>query len=62
MNKPYIIADVGANWRDSTEKNNFKNAIDHIAVGAKTGVDAVKFQMFTHTELYGFPGYNIYAG
>jgi N,N'-diacetyllegionaminate synthase len=44
----YIIAEIGSNWRD------FNEAKDSIAVAKNCGADAVKFQMFSHTELYGY--------
>ena len=45
---PYIIAEIGSNWADKSD------AIQSIGIAAACGVDAVKFQLFTHAELYGF--------
>ncbi len=52
---PFIIADIGSSWRrfESPAKNK-KCAIQHIEAAAECGVSAVKFQMFTSKELYGF--------
>jgi sialic acid synthase SpsE len=54
---PFIIADVGSNWRryEDTDKNK-ECALNHIREAAKCGVSAVKFQYFTHKELYGTEG------
>lgn len=60
--KPFIIADIGSNFiRSPHESANFLSAIDHINDCAKAGVDAVKFQLFTHKELYGFDGDDSYS-
>ena len=58
MSEPYIIAEIGSNWRIAG-KGDITNlaAIDMTIRQAKAcGADAVKFQMFTHEDLYGFPG------
>jgi sialic acid synthase SpsE len=49
--KPYIIADIGSNHR-----NNLDLAKIHIELAKEVGVNAVKFQYYTHKELYGFEG------
>lgn len=62
MKKPYIIADIGANWRRTNNEDKNKHiACGQIEEAAWCGVDAVKFQLFTHEELYGLPGDNLYA-
>lgn len=43
----YIIAEVGSNYK------SFDDAKDSIAMAKNCGADAVKFQMFTHEDLYG---------
>lgn len=60
--KPFIIADVGSNWRryDDQDKNLLL-AKRHIVDAAICGVSAVKFQLYTHRELYGFDGDDTYA-
>lgn len=66
---PYIIADVGSNWKryqtdtytDSNWAKNKRLAIDHIRDAAWCGVSAVKFQLFTDSDLYGMAGPNQYA-
>lgn len=55
--KPFIIAEIGSNWRRfDDEKRNETLAYRQIFDAAACGVDAVKFQFFTHRELYGIPG------
>lgn len=46
----YIIAEIGSNWR------NEHIAKVQIREAKALGADAVKFQMFTHEELYNSPG------
>jgi len=55
---PFIIAEVGSNWRqyNDNDENNLRCAIEHIEQAARCGVQAVKFQLFTHAELYGVRG------
>ena len=50
MSEPYIIAEIGSNWI------SLQGCIDSIWQAKECGADAVKFQMFTHEELYGVPG------
>lgn len=58
----FIVSDVGSNWkRYDDPKQNKECALLHIREAAKCGVNAVKFQLFTHEELYGFPGDDTYA-
>ena len=49
--KPYIIADIGSNHRD-----DLGLAKAQIASAKEAGIDAVKFQFYTHRALYGFEG------
>lgn len=46
--KPFIICEIGSNWR------NFDDAKNSIALAAKCGADAVKFQAYDELALYGF--------
>jgi N-acetylneuraminate synthase len=58
----FVIADVGANWKRYLDTPANKQAALKQIDGAKaSGCDAVKFQLFTHDELYGFPGDNTYS-
>lgn len=52
---PFIIADIGSNWaRYTDEEINFKYALHQIRKASSLGASAVKFQMFSHKELYGY--------
>lgn len=48
-----IVAEVGSNY------TNFTDAKDSISMAKNCGADIVKFQMFTHEELYGFSRINL---
>ena len=62
LKKPFICVDIGSNWCvGNTEADRLILAKRHIYDAAICGVDAVKFQLFTDRELYGFEGPNKYA-
>jgi len=44
----YIVAKVGSNWR------TFEDLKDSVQMAKTVGADCVKFQLFTHQELYGY--------
>lgn len=50
MNKPYIIAEVGSNFL------YYGDCVNSIAQAKAAGASAVKFQLYTHEELYGVKG------
>lgn len=50
LKEPYIIAEIGSNWR------NREIGKLQIARAAACGASAVKFQMYSHKELYGVDG------
>ena len=58
---PYIIAEIGSNWKGKTEVESYNNLIKCCNMAQEYGANAVKFQMFTHEELYGKPGPNEFA-
>lgn len=59
MRKPFIIAEVGSNWKREGYYG-LDLAIRHIDDAATCGVSAVKFQFFSHNELYGVDGDDSY--
>jgi sialic acid synthase SpsE len=60
--EPYIIAEIGSNWRKCENMEmNLQSALYQISRAKGMGADAVKFQLFTHQELYGVPGDDTYS-
>ena len=58
---PFIIAEIGSTWKVDNVKDDLENCLTCINMAAEYGATAVKFQMFTHKELYGVDGENKYA-
>ena len=60
--KPFIIADLGSTWnRSASEEENLHFCVQAIKAVRDAGCNAVKFQLYTHEELYGFKGDDKYA-
>lgn len=47
QNKVYIIAEIGSNYKDYTDQ------VNAISLAKQMGADAIKFQYFNDSELYG---------
>jgi sialic acid synthase SpsE len=61
MQDCYIVAEIGSNcFKYRKEERNLKLALDQIDAAKICGADAVKFQMFTHKELFGVEKYSEY--
>lgn len=50
MTEPFIIAEIGSNF---TSREDVLNSITQAKL---SGADAVKYQLYTHKDLYGFDG------
>jgi len=51
MNLPFIIAEIGSNWKKSEDPQiNFDCAIRQISAASLAGADAVKFQLFKTSD------------
>lgn len=52
MKSPYIIAEIGSNFRGTIE-----GCFEQIAAAKCSGADAAKFQLFKHKDLFGVDGH-----
>ncbi len=52
LDKVFVIAEAGSNWKVGTYDQDLKRAKEMIEVAAKAGVDAVKFQTFRPESVY----------
>lgn len=53
MKDPYLIAEIGSNWRKEDKPHDLTYAKKQIDEAKLAGVSAVKFQLFTAMELFG---------
>jgi sialic acid synthase SpsE len=64
VTKPYIIAEIGSNWKMGPETSTDQDlacAIKCVRKAQECGADAVKFQLFDHEALYGVKGDSPFA-
>ena len=59
--EPFIIAEIGSNWKGKTREESWNNCIKCCNLAQEYGASAVKFQLFSHQELYGKPGKDEFA-
>ena len=62
---PYVIAEIGSNWKDVNAGHDEKYDLEACEYAVwkckEAGASAVKFQLFTHYELYGIVGDDTYS-
>lgn len=51
--KPYIIAEIGSNWKEKNRKSSLDNCFQCIVLAKNCGASAAKFQYFSAKALYG---------
>lgn len=52
--KPYVIAEIGSNWKKfENQVKNWEVIKKQVNLAKEVGADAVKFQLFSAQELYG---------
>lgn len=62
LSVPFIIADVGSTWcRGASTKENLSLALKSIKIASGSRVSAVKFQLYTHKDLYGYEKEDMYS-
>ena len=52
LSHTFVIAEAGSNWKSGSYEDDLKQAKELIKVAAKSGADAIKFQIFRSETVY----------
>ena len=52
LSHTFIIAEAGSNWKSTSHEDDIRQAKELIKVAAKTGANAIKFQIFRSETVY----------